>query len=342
MTNPAWPGAGAGKDLCMACHRAHANDPTRKLWAIAPASGVATADGVCIACHQKNRWADATDPPASVGAMMHPQIMPTTRPNFDQAADAIPTVGECTLPLVPAIGSQSRTRIGCETCHNPHAGRGERSLLRSPDPSRPEKVCFQCHASEATLDHSMHARNVLARSLGNVDSKLLCAPCHAVHAVEGSQKDKLWASRLDILAATPNEQRCLGCHDDQTAKRPSIPAHPSVVFGLLKWSATRPSSLPQYLPTERSIPCGVCHLPHGNKNSIDVPILAAGTSLSPEQLIDLRGATKPMMRPSVAHDLCATCHGGDADRVFLYYHHPEQRQEIKALQDPTGALEQDQ
>jgi hypothetical protein len=86
----------------------------------------------------------------------------------------------------------------------------------------------------------------------------------------------------------------------------------------------------------------VCHLPHGNKNSIDVPILAAGTSLSPEQLIDLRGATKPMMRPSVAHDLCATCHGGDADRVFLYYHHPEQRQEIKALQDPTGALEQDQ
>jgi len=349
MTNPAWPGAGAGKDLCMACHRAHANDPTRKLWAIAPASGVATADGVCIACHQKNRWAqgeasaaDAIDPPASVGAMMHPQIMPTTRPNFDQAADAIPMVGDCTLPLVPAIGSQSRTRIGCETCHNPHAGRGERSLLRSPDPSRPEKVCFQCHKSESSLDHSMHARSVLARSLGNGNSKLLCAPCHAVHAVEGSQKDKLWASRLDISAATPNEQRCLGCHDDQTAKRPSIPAHPPVEFGLLKWSATRPSSVPQYLPTERSIPCGVCHLPHGNKNSIEVPVVAAGTTLSPEQLIDLRGAAKPMMRPGVAHDLCSTCHGGDADRVFLYYHHTEQRQEIKALQDPTGALEQDQ
>ena len=348
MTNPAWPGTGAGKDLCMACHRAHSDDPTRKLWAMAPASGVATADGVCIACHQKNRWAqseasaDAADPPANVGAMMHPQIMPTARAGSDLDAEAIPTVGECTLPLVPAIGAQSRTRIGCETCHNPHAGRGERSLLRSPDPSRPEKVCFQCHKSEATLDHSMHAKNVLARSLGTVDSKLLCAPCHAVHAVEGSQKDKLWASRLDISAATPNEQRCLGCHDDQTARRPAIPAHPTVVFGLLKWSATRPSSPPQYLPTERSIPCGVCHLPHGNKSSGVIPVLAAGTNLSPGQLIDLRGATKPMMRPGVAHDMCATCHGGEADRVFLYYHHPQERQDIKALQDPTGALEQDQ
>jgi hypothetical protein len=86
----------------------------------------------------------------------------------------------------------------------------------------------------------------------------------------------------------------------------------------------------------------VCHLPHGNKNAIAVPILAAGMNLSLEQLIDLRGAAKPMMRPGVAHDLCSTCHGGDADRVFLYYHHPQKRQDIKALQDPTGALEQDQ
>ncbi|MGD0464321.1 MAG: cytochrome c3 family protein [Tepidisphaeraceae bacterium] len=356
MANPAWPGVSAGKDLCMACHRAHANDPTRKLWAVTPASGAATADGVCIACHRKNGWAVATDgeatpstPAPAVGAMMHPQIMPVARSTSDAStADAIPLVGDCPLPLVPAIGSESRTRIGCETCHNPHAGRGERSLLRSPDPSLPERVCFQCHKSEATLDQSMHAKNVLARSPANTDptspanSKLLCAPCHAVHAVDGSQRDKLWASRLDFSAVTPNEQRCLGCHDDQTARRPSIPEHPSVAFGLLKWSAAPSSHLPEYLPTERSIPCGVCHLPHGNKNAGQVPVLAAGTMLSPEQLITLRGAAKPMMRPSVAHDLCATCHGGDADRVFLYYHHSQQRQDIKALQDPTGSLEEDQ
>ncbi len=49
-----------------------------------------------------------------------------------------------------------------------------------------------------------------------------------------------------------------------------------------------------------------------------------------------------MMRSGVAHDLCATCHGGDADRVLLYYHHPQQRQDIRSLQDPTGSLEEDQ
>jgi hypothetical protein len=49
-----------------------------------------------------------------------------------------------------------------------------------------------------------------------------------------------------------------------------------------------------------------------------------------------------MIRLSVAHDQCATCHGNDADRVFLYYHHPDQRKDVKALQDPTGALDMEQ
>jgi hypothetical protein len=170
----------------------------------------------------------------------------------------------------------------------------------------------------------------------------LCAPCHAVHAVDGSQKDKLWAGKLDYSAVTPNEQRCLGCHDDQTARRPAIPTHPAVEFGLLAWTTTQPSQPRQYLPTQQSIPCGVCHLPHGDKHSGAVPLLADNTKLSAEQLIDLRRAIKPMIRTSVPHELCATCHGGDADRVFLYYHHPQQRQDVKALQDPAGALEQNQ
>ena len=224
-------------------------------------------------------------------------------PTSENVADAIPLVSECPLPLVPAVGSTSRTRIGCETCHNPHAGRGVRSLLRSPDPSHGRRK----FASNATRMRRFWTtactrRSVLAHATASPDSaspansKLLCAPCHAVHAVEGSQRDKLWAGRLDFSAATPNEQRCFGCHDDQTAKRPMIPAHPSVVFGLLKWSAAESSHLPEYLPTERSIPCGVCHLPHGNSNSKEIPIAAAGTILSPQQLIGLRGATKPMMR----------------------------------------------
>jgi hypothetical protein len=76
--------------------------------------------------------------------------------------------------------------------------------------------------------------------------------------------------------------------------------------------------------------------------TIETPIPSAGANLSPEQVIDLRGATKPMIRSGVPRNLCATCHGGDADRVFLYYHHPDQRQQIRSLQDPTGSLEQNQ
>jgi hypothetical protein len=110
----------------------------------------------------------------------------------------------------------------------------------------------------------------------------------------------------------------------------------------LEWTTTQPSEPRQYLPTQQSIPCGVCHLPHGDKHASAIPTPAANATLSAEQLIDLRRAIKPMIRTDVPHDLCATCHGGDADRVFLYYHHPEQRQTVKALQDPTGALEQNQ
>jgi predicted CXXCH cytochrome family protein len=345
-SNANWPGTKAGKDLCMGCHRAHGNDAAKKLWAVAPAADVTTADGVCIACHPTKRWADPNNPTPTAGAMMHTQLLPTTRP-MSANADVIATAADCPLPLVPAIGSEDRTHIGCKTCHNPHSGKGSATMLRTPDPTKPEGVCFQCHRNETMLDSSMHAKKVLAVMAGSSDaiaaatsSKRLCAPCHAVHAVDGSQHAKLWASKLEPLAVTPNEQRCLGCHDDQTAPRPQIPTHPSVVFDLLKWTAPNPDDLPEYLPTDRSFACNVCHLPHGSKDAPEVE--KASVPLSDKQSIVLRGATKPMIRRSVPHQLCVTCHGADADRVFLYYHHPQQRQDIRALQDPSGALDDGQ
>ncbi len=356
VTNPNWPGqskadgpgTSTGNDLCMACHRAHSNDPARKLWAVTPAAGVTPADGVCIGCHPKNAWASPTDPTPAVGAMLHPRSIPTTRSSSGEAADVTAAVAAYATPLVPATDATARTQIGCETCHNPHAARTVPALLRSPDPTQPQDVCFQCHKSESNLDHSMHAADVMAKapiaadSAAPAKSRLLCTPCHAVHAVEGSQRDKLWAVRIDPGAVTPNEQRCLGCHDNKTAPRPQIPTHPPVVFGLLSWAATQPSDLPKYLPTDKSIPCGVCHLPHGNGNGSAVPLPAAATQPSGEQAITLRNATKPMIRLSVAKDQCATCHGNDAERVFLYYHHPDQRKDVKDLQDPTGALKMEQ
>jgi cytochrome c553 len=109
-----------------------------------------------------------------------------------------------------------------------------------------------------------------------------------------------------------------------------------VVFNILTLAATQPSDLPAYLPDSKSFACSVCHLPHG-KSAAPI-VLPPTTQPTPGEPLALRNATKPMLRPNVARDTCATCHGSDADRVFLYYHHPDSRNTVKALQDPTGAL----
>ncbi|HTW95205.1 MAG TPA: cytochrome c3 family protein, partial [Tepidisphaeraceae bacterium] len=307
-THRTWPGTGgkAGDDLCMACHRAHG---TTSLWAVTPAAGQPTADGVCIACHGDHAWATADDQTPAKGAMMHPQ--------------KLASAATCPLPLVARLNSSARTQIGCKTCHDPHAGRDDAVLLRAPDPRRPESLCFTCHQDASGLDQSMHAAPLLtAAGLMPSGAKIPCAPCHAVHAGDDTQRDKLWANKLDLDAVTPNEQRCLGCHDGQSAPRPEIPAHPRVSFGLILWknpAATQPA----YLPTDQSIPCNVCHLPHG-------PTPDNAPNLPPAA----RGPYKIMLRPNVPQTLCATCHGPDAGRVMLYYHHAQERQDVQVLEEP--------
>jgi len=307
-THKTWPGAGrsAGADLCLGCHRAHG---TTSLWAVTPAAHQSTADGVCIACHADHAWAAAGDNAPAKGAMMHPQKL---------AAAAF-----CPLPLVAPAGAQARTEIGCKTCHDPHAAANDVALLRAPSADHPESLCFTCHQDTSGLNNSMHAAPLLASAgLMPKQAKIPCAPCHAVHAGDNTHRDKLWAAKLDFTAVTGNEQRCLGCHDGQSAPRPEIPRHPEVSFGLITWknpAATRPA----YLPTDQSIPCNVCHLPHG-------PLAGAAPNLPPGQ----RGPFKIMLRPNVPQTLCATCHGPDAQRVMLYYHHAQERQDVKILEEP--------
>jgi predicted CXXCH cytochrome family protein len=330
-TNTRWPSTPAGNDMCMGCHRAHGNDADKTLWAVTPISGVAPADGVCIACHKQNAWA-STDAEPTAGNMLHPQTLPTTRPEPGSGHTVTVTIATSPLPLVRPIGSDIRTQIGCSTCHNPHASRQTPSLLRTPDPTSPQQLCFQCHSNESGLGNSMHSRDQLAKggalaSQSTAEAKMVCAPCHAVHATGSSVKEKLWAGKLDDSAATPNEQRCLGCHDNQTAKRPNIPEHPAVVFDILKLT-NRPVHTDGYLPTERSIPCSTCHLAHGQTTT---PAQSVG-----DGTVTYRRAEKIMLRSQVPAELCSTCHGPDAARVFLYYHHPEQRRDPQTQQSPNA------
>jgi predicted CXXCH cytochrome family protein len=358
----------------MSCHRAHGNDPNRRLWAVTPVPAPATADGVCMSCHPNQAWANpdavaanvspttqpviaassaappggqtegelllqeisgdgqsavhgATTQPAAVifsrGAMLHPQTMPS----YD--VSRISTAG---LPLVPGAAPGS-SAIGCKTCHNPHAARTARSLLRSPDSATPAAVCFQCHDAAKSVEHSMHARAIMPQAQG---SKLLCGPCHAVHAVDGSSRSKLWASHTDTSVSDSTEQRCLGCHDGKSAKRPFITVHPTAAMGLAKLaaavsaSASQPTTEPTTAPTttapvplpKEHITCETCHLPHGKPG---LPEPSAGTTKS------MLAASKPMLRSDVDRNVCATCHGADASRVFLYFHEPERRKHVKPV-----------
>jgi predicted CXXCH cytochrome family protein len=263
---------------------------------------------------------DMFDKPTTVtsaiprGRMLHPQTMPS-----DWSANH----SHGSLPLVrtAAINTSGQlpaaTAIGCRTCHNPHADRGTRSLLRTPDASQPTKVCFECHKDQKSVDHSMHARTLLPPDKNN---KLLCGPCHAVHAVEGSTKTKLWAAKQDTAAPTATEQRCLGCHDSQIARRPELPKHPQVIFGLVNF-ASHANSL-----ENGRITCDTCHLPHGRE---DLP------APPPNQTKAMRSAGKPMLRANVDRDTCATCHGDDASRMFLYFHEPERRRNVAPARPPS-------
>jgi len=333
--NAKWPGGkgAAGNDLCMACHRAHNNDAKQGLWAAAPVPDVPPADGVCLGCHKDRGWAGDDPQP---GQIMHPEKLP--RENHDAAGNplAVPTVATSPMPLVAAVAGEERTLIGCKTCHDPHASRQTPSLLRVADARQPQSVCMTCHQETAGLADSMHTADLLKDVHPGDDAKAekpLCGPCHAVHATDTSHKEKLWAMKLNESAVSGNEQRCLGCHDGTTAKHPNIPEHPPVAFNLIPKPATRPAA-GRYLPTDRSFACNVCHYPHGMEPQ-DEPLPAAVTAPDQAGKISFRAATKPMLRPNIDSELCATCHGDDATRVLLYYHRPEQRQAARPLVNPA-------
>ena len=68
-----------------------------------------------------------------------------------------------------------------------------------------------------------------------------CGPCHAVHAIEGSDRPRLWAARRTTFGNTDVDRRCLGCHGPGGgAKRPEIFQHPEAAFASLKYAVDQP------------------------------------------------------------------------------------------------------
>ena len=185
--------------------------------------------------------------------------------------------------------------MACKSCHNPHAGKGTVDLLRGSTPAHPAAVCLECHKDSEFLDRSMHSRR--AMGLDGKDNPAVCGPCHAVHAVEGSGREKLWAAG----SGADSNGRCLDCHGPggSSAVKPTLVKHPAGPLTSLHLTP---------------ITCLTCHLPHGKMTDL------------PERVsLMILSASKPMLRSGIPEKICAQCHSTQASTRFLYFHFPEKR-----------------
>lgn len=292
-----WPGVKVENDLCAGCHKAHSNDSTSQLWTVGRQFEQQGTDAACVACHPNSDWAADPKTPRP-GAMMHPR----------------PVKGDAQLPLL--ADRDGNARLGCQTCHDPHASAQQPRMLRVAANAPSSEVCATCHTNTKAMAHGMHAPDVL-KTRGDKDPT--CAPCHAVHAVPNMQVQYLWTAGQADESAVLEERLCLSCHGDRgtATRRPQMVRHPDTLRGGVKLSSTRPAALAATTRPAAAgqVTCQTCHLSHG-------PLQPAAAAVAP---MAQRRIVKPMLRPGVAMDYCASCHGMAASKLFLYFHQPAKR-----------------
>ena len=336
----------AGDGVCIACHqeRHWSSEGSlgegnmihpRILDDSSSAANAARTSGLPLGFDQFAASRNSTMmPPRVLGP---PAPLELTRMSPDTAAHTIPNA------------------IACKTCHDPHTGRNSLHLLRVARGKGPEDVCLNCHKDVSPLAHGMHrldnpaidalvplptkgeasASDLVAGSppehpvTGPPAPRSLfgpaCAPCHAVHAIETSERKLLWAAPRSRAGANESDQRCLGCHGPGGgAKKPEIFEHPAAAFASLRYAAganapTDPVTL---------FSCSTCHLPHGQELSGVEKVAASSHG---DAFI---AAARPMVRDQVSQTICSVCHGADARRVFMYYHQPGQRGAAASLAAP--------
>ena len=311
-----WPGK-KSNDHCTSCHKPHSNDPAIKTWAVAPAPGLSAADANCVSCHQDQTWS-TTDRPAKPGALMHPQTIAANSP-----MRALPI----SFPLQPTNKPDAPDDMTCQTCHNPHSPPNVQYLLRTSPNSPATAVCISCHIESKQIETSMHSREFLDP---DNKEKRPCNPCHATHSTQGSSKKLLWATHTYPQGLSPSEKLCLGCHSEAGgAKPPTMFRHPATAMQKLITATTQPTELQKKLALIEHITCSTCHSHHGRE--LDLPQTTPATQPIARTMLS---AIKPMLKPDVDRNLCATCHGIDATRVYLYFHNPKKRAAVQKYIQP--------
>jgi predicted CXXCH cytochrome family protein len=303
-----WPEASVEvKDTCLACHRPHGDEKTG-LFRAGLAEGVSGRDGGCVACHIAAR-PDADGPVA----LMH------TR-------DAQKLEVEPRLPL--GCSADGEEQILCRTCHNPHGGvDAPKTLLRVKPGEKGQQVCIECHVDTAHIEAIGHGTGPLTAAHFEADA---CKPCHAVHADPQSVEAKyLWPKQLAYQQFSAevghiSDQYCRACHrTGGSVAPPAIATHPKADF----FNPTAPGAagfLPLFnergeVDPQGSHACRTCHLTHGRATPAPVP---EGLGKPSERELRARAWHIRAFGPG---NVCATCHGFDALRRFMYFHDAARR-----------------
>ncbi|MFI5378379.1 MAG: cytochrome c3 family protein [Tepidisphaerales bacterium] len=309
-----FPAAAAkSNDLCLACHRAHGNELQKQLWTMATAAGQVGSDGACVACHANQAWSTAARADRN-GPMLHPQPI--------RATSSIAKL-QHGLPLAKPSSADAVGSLVCKTCHDPHAAPRSASLLRLAADRTATEICGKCHDEARHIETSAHSRDELAKQISEQHS---CAPCHRVHAGEGMSREHLWSTHVFAKGVNSSEQLCLGCHSAAGGARvPAVYSHPETNIKDIRKATTRPSALIDQFGRISQITCATCHLTHGRE------LATAGAGVSLDRA-EITGA-KTVLRPNVDRQICAPCHGGDAGRMYLYFHNPEKRAAVKELDE---------
>ncbi len=288
---------------CLPCHVPHGG-ARADLFRVGGAEPVGNHDDVCLSCHADTAW--QADSPV---AALHPQ-----RIN--------PEASRVNLALVPT-DETGALRLGCRTCHDPHAGAQPAHLARVAPGEPGQALCLSCHVEKQYIRHTGHSAEKLAAVGFEADS---CRPCHAMHA----RPDGTWGQmlsprflegRCDDVPELEGES-CLPCMACHRAGGPAplrrFIAHPKMVMMNITQPG-EPGHLPLFGPDGREDPqgqvvCRTCHLSHGRLDLLKV--LDQNPDFTPEQ----QHAVRAQVRPFVAPNVCTACHGAAARNKFLFFH----------------------
>ncbi len=201
------PSGHSGEQLCLKCHASMVHN------AFSSGEAHSRADVSCFTCHNIH--------PSKPGPM------PLLRQPPDELCASChqPQARDFQRPFGHRLG---RAGLDCVSCHNPHAGTGERSL-KVDDSGEP--VCFSCHADKRGPFVFPHVDNVVGD----------CMECHQPHG--STNPHALVRARVDQL--------CLECHSP--IQGTTLGSQPPAFHNLLD-------------PRFRE--CTVCHVAiHGSNSS---------------------------------------------------------------------------